>query len=80
MLPSFGEWYPDRCHNLLYVHAQLLQPWLTLCDPTDYSPPGSSVHGILQATRVGCHVLLQGIFLTQGSNPHLLHYRWILYH
>ena len=21
----------------------------TLCDPTDYSPPGSSVHGILQA-------------------------------
>ena len=24
-------------------------------------------------TRVGCHVLLQGIFLTQGLNPHLLH-------
>ena len=23
-------------------------------------------------SRVGCHVLLQGIFLTQGSNPHLL--------
>ena len=22
---------------------------LTLCDPIDYSPPGSSVHGILQA-------------------------------
>ena len=22
---------------------------LTLCDPTDCSPPGSSVHGILQA-------------------------------
>ena len=21
----------------------------TLCDPTDYSPPGFSVHGILQA-------------------------------
>ena len=21
----------------------------TLCDPVDYSPPGSSVHGILQA-------------------------------
>ena len=29
---------------------------------------------ILQAnTGVGCHTLLQGIFLTQGSNPHLLH-------
>ena len=23
-------------------------------------------------TRVGCHFLLQGIFLTQGLNPHLL--------
>ena len=23
-------------------------------------------------TGVGCHFLLQGIFLTQGSNPHLL--------
>ena len=30
-------------------------------------------------TRVGCHFLLQGIFLTQGSNPHLLHWRRILY-
>ena len=27
----------------------LLQSCLTLCDPMDYSPPGSSVHGILQA-------------------------------
>jgi len=26
-----------------------LQSCLTLCDPMDYSPPGSSVHGILQA-------------------------------
>ena len=25
------------------------QVCLTLCDPMDYSPPGSSVHGILQA-------------------------------
>ena len=32
----------------------------TLCDPMDYSPPDSSVHGILQArTRVDCHTLLQ---------------------
>ena len=27
------------------VHAQL---YLTLCDPKDYSPPGSSVSGIFQ--------------------------------
>ena len=25
---------------------------LTLCNPMDYSPPGSSVHGILQARRL----------------------------
>ena len=34
-------------------------------------------------TRVGCYFLLQGIFLTQGSNPHLLHllhWRQILHH
>ena len=29
---------------------------------------------------VGCHSLLQGIFLTQGSNLGLSHYRQILYH
>ena len=28
-----------------------------------------------QNTGVGCHFLLQGIFLTQGSNPHLLHWQ-----
>ena len=27
---------------------------------------------------MGCHFLLQGIFLTQGLNPHLLHCKWIL--
>ena len=31
------------------VHAKLLQWCPTLCDPMDYSLPGSSVHGILQA-------------------------------
>ena len=31
-------------------------------------------------TRVGCSFLLQGIFLTQGSNLHLLHFWRILYH
>ena len=31
-------------------------------------------------TGVGCHSLLYGIFLTQGSNLSLLHCRWILYH
>ena len=30
-------------------HAKLLQSCLTLCNPMDPGPPGSSVHGILQA-------------------------------
>ena len=30
--------------------------------------------------RLGCYFLLQGIFLTQGSNLHLLYHRLILYH
>ena len=30
------------------MHAKSLQSCLTLCDPMDHSPPGSSVHGILQ--------------------------------
>ena len=31
------------------VCAKSLQSWPTLSDPVDYSPPGSSAHGILQA-------------------------------
>ena len=31
------------------AHVKLFQPRLILCDPTDGSPPGSSVHGLLQA-------------------------------
>ena len=37
--------------------ATLLCPW---------DSPGKN-------TGVECHALLQGIFLTQGLNPHLLH-------
>ena len=56
---------------------------LLCCDPMDYSPPGPSVHGILQKnTGLSSHSLLQGIFLTQQSNLHLFHLfhcRQILY-
>ena len=45
------------------VHVCLLSPSAcpTLCNPMDYSPLGSSAHGILQ-----------GIFPNQESNPYLL--------
>ena len=35
------------------------QSSLTLCDPVNWSPPGSSVHGIFQARILDCHFLLQ---------------------
>ena len=59
-----------------------LQLCFTLCNPMDYSPPGSFVHefSLGKNTGVGCHALLQGIFPTQGSNPGLLHCRQILHH
>ena len=57
---------------------------ITLCHSLDCSLLGSSVHGIFQAIREWvAMVFLQGIFLTQGSNPcllHLLYCRWIFYH
>ena len=59
------------------MHTQLL---LTLHDPMDCSPPGSSVYGISQQyCGVGCHFLLQRIFLTQELNLYLLLDRRILY-
>ena len=35
-------------HRELVHSYMLIQSCLTLCDPMDCSPPGSSVHGILQ--------------------------------
>ena len=63
------------------VLRSVTQLCLILCDPVDCSPPGSSVHGDSPGknTGVGCHFLLQGIFLTQVSNPGLLHCGQILY-
>ena len=55
------------CPTLLRPHG--LQPVKLLC-LRDF--PGKN-------TGMGCHFLLQGIFLTQGSNPCLLPCRWILY-
>ena len=56
------------------MHAQLCP---TLCDLMDCSPPGSSVHGILQASILE---LVAIFFPTQVVNPSLLLGRCILYH
>ena len=72
-------------HTHLQIHAYMhkhiytcmhAQSCLICCNSMDLSPPGSSVHGFFPGknTRVGCHCLLQGIFLTQGWNSHILHW------
>ena len=45
--------------------VSVTQSCLTLCDLMDYSPPGSSVHGILQAR------ILEYVFISfsRGSSP-----------
>ena len=56
--------------------VQLL-PCPALGDPVDCSPPGSSVHGILQARRLEWVAMpsSRGIFPTQGSNLSVLHWQ-----
>ena len=48
-----------------------------LCNPLECSLPGSAVHGIFPGknTGVSCRFLLKGIFPTQGSNWHPLHWQ-----
>ena len=50
-VPSYfhGPKYTLVKKTLLLMCAQSLQLCPTLCDPIDCSPPGSSVHGSLQA-------------------------------
>ena len=68
------SWIINQSHFVISVCACVPQPWPALCNPMDCSPPGFSVHGDSpgKSTGVGCDVLLQGIFPTQGLNPSLL--------
>ena len=63
------------------ICAKLLQLCLTLCDPMDCNQPGSCVRGILQARILEWIAMpsSRGIFPTQGSKPHLLYCRQMLY-
>ena len=58
------------------VVVSLLSCVQTVCDPVDYSQPVSSVPGISQARILEqVAILLWGIFPTQESNLHLLHWQ-----
>ena len=76
--------FPERLRYAC-VPAKSLQLCLTLCDPIDCSPPGSSVHGILQAK-----ILEWVAMLSSRGSPRLKDQtlvpsvsctgRWVLYH
>ena len=70
-----------RLFNTRVIPGQLWLSCVRLCDPVDCSPPGSSCpwYSPCKNTGVGCHFLLQGLFLIQGLNLGLLHCRQILY-
>ena len=79
----YSEWVKMLVFSLSPVVANLLllsHSVVSDSDSMDYSPPASSVHRDSpgQNTGLGCH-FLQGIFLTQESNPGLQYCRRILY-
>ena len=49
-----------------------LQPCPTLCDRVDRSPPGSSVHGLLQARTLEWVAISFSKFLDSGIEPESL--------
>ena len=61
---------------LICLLCLVTQSCLTLFNPMNCSPPGSSVHGLSQARLLEWVAISSGIFPTQGSNPHL----WSLLH
>ena len=62
-----NDWWKGVC-----IHAKSLQLCPTLCDPMDCSLPGFLWDSPGKNTGVSCQALFQGIFVTQGLNPHLL--------
>ena len=72
--PGLARWAPSN--PCVCVCTQLLSRVQLFCEPTDCSPPGSSVHGISQVAIS----FSRGYFPNQGLNSHLLcllHCRWI---
>ena len=82
--PHLGSFHLSVTHSFLQtlqaskcaVLCLVTQSCLTLCDPMDCSLPGSSVHAIFQAR------ILEWVAMpsSRGSNPGLLHCRWIIYY
>ena len=73
----------DSVFSFIRKLSVLVAHHVCLFGPMDCSPPGSSVHGILQARTwewAASRSLLQGLLWTQELSLGLLHCGWILYH
>ena len=77
------KWIFYFLHPVYYIFIHRYM-YAVLCAVLSRSVVSNSLqhHGLLcpwdspgRNTGVGCHALLQGIFPTQGSNPHLLHWQ-----
>ena len=65
-------------HTACWIEPSTLLCWIAMCCPKllqscpSFCNPMDWAHQPGKNTGVGCHALLQGIFLTQGPNPCLL--------
>ena len=72
---EYNDWFYCYTNGTMILHACVCSGCSSPCDPMDCSSPGSSVHGTCQARILERDaILLQGIFPTQESNLHLLHF------
>ena len=60
----------SHCLGLASVSGRNWNPALSHCSPRQLRP---TLCELWTTAGAGCRFLLQGIFLIQGSNPHLLH-------
>ena len=73
--------HDGRIYTMVIIKSEVAQSCLTLCEPMDCSPPGSSILGIFQAR------VLQWVAISfsressrPGIKPSVLHCRQMLYH
>ena len=71
-IDAFERWYWKR---LLRVSCTARRSNLSILKEISPEYSLENIHSLGKNTGVGCHFLLQGIFLTQGSNLSLLYWQ-----
>ena len=79
--PEAGLRPVQGCRQGWEIKLKTVKLYLTLFDPMDCSPPGFSVHGILQAIILECVAIpfSRGSSLSKDWTPVFCTGRWILY-